>query len=195
MPLHPVYDRRTGSLLHYTIYDREAISTCLAAGNRSDGGEERERERERDTASAESNRERANEGWEGGCIGRTAAKSRGRQSGGVCTPDTRMIFEALRASRERARERPRGRKTPHVNVAEAALSGCVPASVSGALVTGNSRCVTDANVGPSDIARTISHLSKNSVLIGKAHKFSGLSHGENVYSFTLASDSQKSKEQ
>jgi len=25
MPLHPVYDRRTGSLLHYTIYDRGYI--------------------------------------------------------------------------------------------------------------------------------------------------------------------------
>lgn len=25
VPLHPVYDRRTGSLLHYTIYDRGYI--------------------------------------------------------------------------------------------------------------------------------------------------------------------------
>lgn len=44
MPLHPVYDQRTGSLLHYTIYDRDAISTCLAEengrrGRRDRGGE------------------------------------------------------------------------------------------------------------------------------------------------------------
>jgi len=79
----------------------------------------------------------------------------------VARYDARRISRASR-ERERERERAIARKEDAVCSRRLrTLSDCVPASVSGALVTGSSRCVfTDANVGPSNIAQTISHLEE-----------------------------------